>query len=146
LPDLRLVRAQLWLWFIGMIVTTFPWHWVGILGMPRRMAYFDYTNPALSPEALPVMLSAIGGFILLVSGLLFVFILAHAYRTSTVDAGPYRFSRPIHPVRSVPLALNSHGIWLALMIALTVTNYGYPIAVLVARQDTSVPAIYVGAQ
>jgi cytochrome c oxidase subunit I len=146
LPDLRLVRTQLWLWFIGMIVTTFPWHWVGILGMPRRMAYFDYTNPALSPEALPVMLSAIGGFILLASGLLFLFILARAYRTSGVDAGPYRFSRPIHPVRSVPLALNSHAIWLALMIALTLTNYGYPIAALVARQDTSVPAIYVGAQ
>ena len=31
-----------------MIVTTFPWHWVGILGMPRRMAYFDYSGPALS--------------------------------------------------------------------------------------------------
>ena len=30
-PDLRLVRTQLWLWFIGMIVTTFPWHWVAFL-------------------------------------------------------------------------------------------------------------------
>jgi hypothetical protein len=29
---------------------------------------------------------------------------------------------------------------------LTITNYGYPIAVLAARQDTSVPAVYVGAQ
>ena len=46
LTDLRLMRAQLWLWFVGMIVTTFPWHWVGILGMPRRMAYFDYADPA----------------------------------------------------------------------------------------------------
>jgi cytochrome c oxidase subunit 1 len=46
----------------------------------------------------------------------------------------------------VPVALNSYGIWVALMIGLTVTNYGYPIAALVARQDTSVPAIYVGAQ
>jgi heme/copper-type cytochrome/quinol oxidase subunit 1 len=35
----------LWLWFVGMIVTTFPWHYVGILGMPRRMASYDYTNP-----------------------------------------------------------------------------------------------------
>ena len=146
LPDLRLVRTQLWLWFIGMMVTTFPWHWVGILGMPRRMAYYDYTDPALSPQALPVTVSAIGAFILLTSGLLFLFILARASTASRAEAGPYRFSRPLHPVRSVPLALNSYGIWLALMIALTVTNYGYPIAALVARQDTSVPAIYVGAQ
>ena len=146
LPDVRLVRTQLWLWFIGMMVTTFPWHWVGILGMPRRMAYYDYTNPALSPQALPVTISAIGGFILLTSGLLFLFILARAYAAPRAEAGPYRFSRPIRPVRSVPLALNSYGIWLALMIALTVTNYGYPIAALVTHRDTSVPAIYVGAQ
>jgi cytochrome c oxidase subunit 1 len=46
----------------------------------------------------------------------------------------------------VPLALNSHAIWVALMIGLTITNYGYPIAALVAHQDTSVPAVYVGAQ
>jgi cytochrome c oxidase subunit 1 len=146
LPDVRLVRAQLWLWFIGMMVTTFPWHWVGILGMPRRMAYYDYTDPALSPQALPVAISAIGALILLASGLLFLFILARAYMASRTEAGPYRFSRPIHPVRSVPLALNSYGIWVALMIGLTVTNYGFPIAALMARQDTSVPAIYVGAQ
>jgi cytochrome c oxidase subunit I len=146
LPDVRLVRTQLWLWFIGMMVTTFPWHWVGILGMPRRMAYFDYADPALSPQAFPVTISAIGAFILLASGLLFLFILARAYTDRWTDAGPYRFSVPIHPVRSVPLALNSYGIWVALMIGLTVTNYGYPIAALVARQDTSVPAIYVGAQ
>ena len=38
LESFGLMRTQLWLWFIGMIVTTFPWHYVGILGMPRRMA------------------------------------------------------------------------------------------------------------
>jgi len=52
LNSLRLMRAQLWLWFVGMIVLTFPWHYVGILGMPRRMAYFDYSDPAIAPEAL----------------------------------------------------------------------------------------------
>jgi cytochrome c oxidase subunit 1 len=32
------------------------------------------------------------------------------------------------------------------MIGLTVTNYGFPILTLAARPDTSVPAVYVGAQ
>jgi cytochrome c oxidase subunit 1 len=146
LPDLRLVRTQLWLWFIGMIITTFPWHWVGILGMPRRMAYYDYTNPAIAPEAFPVELSVIGAFILLISGLLFLFILATAHREPAKEAGAYCFSVPVHPVRSVPAALNSYAIWVALMIGLTITNYGYPILTLAARQDTSVPAVYVGAQ
>jgi cytochrome c oxidase subunit I len=146
LPDLRLVRAQLWSWFVGMIVTTFPWHWVGILGMPRRMAYYDYANPAIAPQAFSVTLSAIGALILLISGLLFLYILARAHAQPATDAGSYRFSVPVHPVRSVPLALNSYAIWAALMIGLTVTNYGYPILTLAARSDTSVPVVYVGAQ
>jgi cytochrome c oxidase subunit I len=146
LPSLRLMRTQLWLWFIGMIVTTFPWHWVGILGMPRRMAYYDYTSPALAADAVPVELSTLGAAILLISGLLFLFILARAQAEPATDVTPYRFSEAVHPPTSVPLALNSHGLWIALMIGLTITNYGYPIAVLAGRSDTSVPAVYVGAQ
>ena len=57
LTDLGLMRTQLWLWFIGMIITTFPWHWAGILGMPRRMAYFDYSDPALAGDAASVTIS-----------------------------------------------------------------------------------------
>ncbi|TMK48154.1 MAG: b(o/a)3-type cytochrome-c oxidase subunit 1 [Alphaproteobacteria bacterium] len=146
LPDLRLARAQLWLWFVGMIVTTFPWHWVGILGMPRRMAYYDYADPAISPQAFSVTLSAIGAIILLISGLLFLFILATAHRQTATEAGAYRFSVAVHPPTTVPIALNTFALWVALMIGLTVTNYGYPIAVLASRPDTSVPAVYVGAQ
>src|ERR1700745_2896554 len=41
ITDMRLIRIQLWLWFIGIMVLTIPWHLVGIMGMPRRMAYFD---------------------------------------------------------------------------------------------------------
>jgi cytochrome c oxidase subunit 1 len=146
LADLRLVRIQLWLWFIGMIVTTFPWHYVGILGMPRRMAYFDFTDQALSPEALSVTLSAIGGLILLLSGLLFLVILGRSQAGPRLEAGAYRFSVAVHPPATVPGALNSYALWVALMIGLTVTNYGFPIAALLTRQDTSVPAVYVGAQ
>ena len=146
LANPSLVRAQLWLWFVGMIVTTFPWHWVGILGMPRRMAYYDYADPAIAPQAFSVTLSAIGAIILLISGLLFLYILTRSHAQPATEAGSYRFSVPVHPVRSVPLALNSYAIWVALMIGLTITNYGYPILTLAARSETSVPAVYVGAQ
>ncbi|MGH1571152.1 b(o/a)3-type cytochrome-c oxidase subunit 1 [Methylobacterium sp. P31] len=144
LTDLRLMRTQLWLWFIGMIVTTFPWHWVGILGMPRRMAYFDYSDPAVATQAFSVALSAIGGFILVASGALFILVLIRGQRAPREEAGVYRFAISLHPPLSVP-ALNSYALWLALMVGLTVTNYGYPIAQLALRRDTSVPAVYVGA-
>src|SRR3954471_22414934 len=69
-----LVKTQLWLWFVGMLVLSLPWHWVGLLGMPRRMAYFDYTHPDLQPQAWTVTVSTIGGLLLVISALLFVFI------------------------------------------------------------------------
>jgi cytochrome c oxidase subunit 1 len=44
------------------------------------------------------------------------------------------------------VALNSFALWLVLMIGLTLVNYGYPIAQLLARSDTAVPAVPIGAQ
>ena len=144
LPAPGLMRLQLWLWFIGMIVTTFPWHWSGILGMPRRMAYFDFTDPALAPEVLSVTMSAIGGFILLASGLLLVGILVAGALGAPAEPGPYRFARAAHVTAHIPAPLNGYAVWLALMIGLTVTNYGFPIAQLALGRGVSVPAVYVG--
>ena len=144
--SVKLMRAQLWLWFIGMIVLTFPWHYVGILGMPRRMAFYDYTNPEIAAQAFSVILSVIGGFILVVSAVLFFIILIRAHRAPRVVPEEFRFSRAVHEPRTLPVALNSFGLWLALMIGLTLVNYGYPIAQLMTRAETSVPAVPIGVQ
>ncbi|WP_144156229.1 b(o/a)3-type cytochrome-c oxidase subunit 1 [Paraburkholderia sp. BCC1885] len=146
LTSVRMMRTQLWLWFVGMIATTFPWHYVGILGMPRRMAFFDYSNPALAPEAVSVIISVIGGAMLVVSAVLFFIVLIRGHLGRKIAPGEYRFSSPIHEVRSLPLALNGLGLWVALMIGLTVANYAFPIANLMVLRETSVPAIRVGAQ
>src|SRR5688572_21296491 len=76
----RLINTQLWLWFVGMLVLTLPWHWVGLLGMPRRMAYYDYSHPDLHPQAWTVVVSTLGGLMLVISAVLFVYILATARR------------------------------------------------------------------
>ena len=144
LGDLRLVRLQLWTWFVGMIVLTFPWHYVGLLGMPRRMAFFDYSDPAVAPQATSVILSVLGGALLVLSGLMFVAVLARAHAAPRVDPGPYRFSVAVHPPRSVPAALNGYGLWLGLMIGLTIVNYGFPIVHLLGAPNTSVPVVAVG--
>ena len=143
--DMRLIRAQLWTWFVGMIVLTFPWHWVGILGMPRRMAFYDYTDPANAPLALSVVASTIGGAILVVSGALLLIVLIRGHLATPEKAPEYRFSVAVHPPRVVPVALNGYGLWVGLMLLLTAINYGFPIAHLMSRQDTSVPVIRIGA-
>jgi cytochrome c oxidase subunit 1 len=46
----------------------------------------------------------------------------------------------------VPAALNSFGLWVVLMIGLTVVNYSVPILQLLRLPQTSVPAVIIGAQ
>jgi cytochrome c oxidase subunit I len=139
-----LMRAQLWTWFIGMIVLTFPWHYVGILGMPRRMAFYDYADPVGAAEAASVTASVLGGVILVISGAMFLIVLIQGHRAARVDPGEYRFSVAVHQPSTVPAALNGFGLWVGLMIALTVINYGFPIAHLMALPETSVPAVRIG--
>jgi cytochrome c oxidase subunit 1 len=142
----RLVKLQVWLWFVGMMVLSMPWHLVGLLGMPRRMAYYDYTHPDIQPQAWTVTVSALGGFTLLASGLLFVAILAMAHRRRGHAVQPFTFSRSAHPEARTPLALNGFGLWLAMMIGLTLVNYGYPIAQLASIKEASVPVIPIGSR
>ncbi|HET7404066.1 MAG TPA: b(o/a)3-type cytochrome-c oxidase subunit 1 [Usitatibacter sp.] len=139
----RLIRAQLWLWFAGMLVLTMPWHYVGLLGMPRRMAYFDFSAPALQAQGWTVTASALGGAMLVVSALVFVYVLATA-RRGAASPETFTFSLPAHPVGRVPSVLNGYALWVSMMIALTVVNYGFPIAQLAVLKETSVPAIPMG--
>ena len=140
-----LVKAQLWLWFVGMMVMTLPWHWVGLLGMPRRMAYFDFSNAALDGQGWTLVAGSIGGLMLVLSGLLFVFIRARA-RITAAQPAPFTCSIPVHMPATTPVALNGFSLWLALMIALTLVNYGFPIAQLAVLKETSVPAIPIGGR
>jgi cytochrome c oxidase subunit 1 len=140
-----LVRAQLWTWFVGMLALTMPWHLVGILGMPRRMAYYDYTHPALEAQAWTVTASALGGAVLVVSAALLVYILWRSQRRAGTPE-TFEFSIPVHAAARVPAALNGFALWVGMMIALTLVNYGFPIAQLAVLKETSVPAARVGVR
>jgi cytochrome c oxidase subunit 1 len=97
----------------------------------------------LHPQAWTVTASTIGGLLLVISAFLFVYVLARAGRAAAAPA-PYTFSRTAHVNERTPAALNSFGLWVAMMIGLTVVNYGYPIVQLALLKDTSVPAITIG--
>jgi cytochrome c oxidase subunit I len=138
------IAYDLWLWLIGMLLLTLPWHLAGLLGMPRRMAYFDYSSAALAPDAWTVVASVAGGALLVVSGALFVYVLAAAHFGARIREEAYRFSVALREHETVPAALNGFAVWFVLMVALTLVNYGFPIWQLAQLRTTSVPAVYVG--
>lgn len=142
----RLMKWQLWLWFVGMMVLSMPWHLVGLLGMPRRMAYYDYSHPDIAPQAWTVIASTLGGLLLVISAFMLILILARAHRRAKVQPKPFTFSQPAHAVSHTPAALNTFGIWVGMMIALTLVNYGFPIAQLAMLPEASVPVIPIGSR
>ncbi len=141
-----LMKTQLWLWFVGMMVLAMPWHLVGLLGMPRRMAYYDYRHPDIEPQAWTVVVSTAGGLLLVASACLLVYILARAHRQTKTAPREFTFSRAAHPGGVTPPALNRFGLWVAMMIALTVVNYGFPIAQLAMLKEASVPVVPIGSR
>src|ERR1019366_403286 len=103
------------------------------------------SDPALQSQAWTVTASTIGGALLVISAVIFVYVLATARRNQQVPA-PYTFSRAVHEGGRVPLALNGFGLWVGMMIALTVVNYGYPIAQLASLKEAAVPVIPIGTR
>ena len=66
--DEKLGMVQFWLWFIGVNMTFFPMHYLGLIGMPRRIYTYD---PGLNFEFWN-MFETIGSFVLAASVLAFL--------------------------------------------------------------------------
>src|SRR6185436_4117932 len=107
-PSLAAQRVQLWLWFAGMLVMTLPWHYLGLQGQWRRVATFNYADPIIAGWGPWVVVSLIGGVILLASTVLFIWNLAEFHRDRAVAAGERRslYALAVHPPERVPAALN----------------------------------------
>lgn len=129
--SLRAVRLQLWLWFIGMMVMTLPWHYTGLQGQWRRVAAFDYSDPFVASWGPWVVVSLAGGVVLLVSAVLFLLNLYRLHRPSAmaVPAGSeFQYAEAVHPPTRVPKALNGFAMWNVFVAILMAAAYGYPIA------------------
>jgi cytochrome c oxidase subunit 1 len=128
--SMKPLLTQLWLWFIGMMVMTLPWHWTGLQGQWRRIAAFDYSDPLIASWGPWVIVSLIGGIILAVSALMFVWNLLTLHRSSAPRAliGEVPYAEAVHPPGRLPASLNGFGLWNVLVAVLMLLAYGYPIA------------------
>jgi len=127
--SMRPLLAQLWLWFIGMMVMTLPWHYLGLQGQWRRVAAFDYSNPTIASWGPWVIVSLVGGVILTVSALMFVYNLASLHRRGGAAApASFDYAQAVHPPTRVPASLNGFGLWNILVALLMLLAYGWPIA------------------
>jgi cytochrome c oxidase subunit I len=142
----HLARWQLWLWFWGMLITTIPWHIAGLMGQPRRVAAFDYADPLVARMGPLVVISVIGGLILLISAVLLIVILIRSHFGERAVGEPLRYALAVNPPVRVPPSLNGFALWNAILLVLMVVAYGYPIGQFFFLKQHSVPAVEVTSQ
>ncbi len=137
----RLARWQLWAWFWGMLITTIPWHIAGLMGQPRRVATFDYSDPLMARMGPLVIISVIGGLILLIAAILLIVILVRSHFGERTADEPMHYALAVNPPVKVPPALNGFALWNTIVLALMIVAYGYPIGQFFFLRQHSVPAI-----
>jgi len=119
---------QLWLWFVGMMIMSLPWHWLGLQGQWRRVAQFDYANPIIAGWGPWVVVSLVGGALLLASAVVFIWNLAGIRADRSAAVAPFAFATAVHQPARVPASLNGFGLWNVLVLVLMIAAYGWPIA------------------
>jgi cytochrome c oxidase subunit I len=147
-----LACVQLWLWFAGMMVATIPWHVTGLMGEPRRVAVFDYSDPFVARMGPLVIVSVVGGLILLASAILLIVVLVRSQIGERRLAVPLHYALAVNPPRTVPASLNGFALWNAVLLVLMLFAYGYPIGQFlvlkskVPAYEVTRPATVVGAR
>jgi cytochrome c oxidase subunit 1 len=136
-PSLAPLRLQLWLWFIGMMVMTLPWHWLGLQGQWRRVANFNYADPIIAAWGPWVIVSLCGALLLLASAILFVRNLAVLHLSPVPAPARPLYALAVNPPQHVPAALNGFGLWNVLLLVLMILAYGYPVAQFVITPSPS---------
>ncbi len=119
-------RTQLWLWFIGMSTLTLPWHYLGLLGQPRRTAFSPYPEEFQAGWDTQELLMAIGGVILLISAVLLLWNLARG--GDKAASTEVEYAEAVHAPVNLPASLNGFALWNVIMVISLVVAFGYPVA------------------
>ncbi|MCB1724781.1 MAG: b(o/a)3-type cytochrome-c oxidase subunit 1 [Gammaproteobacteria bacterium] len=119
---------QLWLWTIGMLVLTLPWHVLGILGQPRRISSTPYDSPLVEQWGPHEAAMVVGGAILLFSALLFVLNLLLSHVSKKMDhVDDDEWAVAVYQPLSVPKPMNGFALWNSIIAVWMVIAYGYPV-------------------
>ncbi|MBI4591462.1 MAG: b(o/a)3-type cytochrome-c oxidase subunit 1 [Candidatus Rokubacteria bacterium] len=146
----RLALAQVWLWFVGMVVFSNALHRLGLMGMPRRTmigvsAYIQAEWQAILP------LVGIGGSILFVSAMLYflnlvlTLVASRGGPTAEGRGAPAlpEFAEALSGPEHAPAILDRWRPWLALALVLIAIAYGPTLVRLAATTPFNAPGLRV---
>ncbi|MBI4270409.1 MAG: cbb3-type cytochrome c oxidase subunit I [Candidatus Rokubacteria bacterium] len=139
----RLAQAQVWIWFVGMIIFSNTLHRLGLLGMPRRTmigaaAYVQPEWKALLP------LVGVGASLLFLSSLAFFLNLVLTLVASRAPAPAVpAFTEALSGADHAPAILDRWRPWIALAFVLIAIAYGPTLVRLALTTPFNTPGLRV---
>jgi cytochrome c oxidase subunit 1 len=132
----RLALAQPYLWFFGMMLFSLTSHAAGILGMPRRVYTASYGGSEVAASWTTLTeLSAIGGIVLFVSSVVWIFVLTTAILGGERETPPaIEFAEPLVSPTGPPSLWDRFGLWTVVAVVLIVVAYAYPLGHLISLE------------
>ena len=120
--------TQLWLWFIGMLVLSLPWHYLGLAGQPRRTAWIPYDSDIARAWEPYQIIMALGGILLAISALMFVYnlLMTHFNRQAETNR-EVEYAEAVRPVFKLPNSMNGFALWNWVLVVYMTAAFGYPI-------------------
>ena len=123
---------QLWLYAVGMVILTGPWHALGLAGQPRRVSStpYDQFPELVASWTTYEFLMVVGATMIVISGFMFIYNLcktASSKIAASETEAKVEYAQAIHPPVRVPHLLNSFTFWNWAMFAYMIISYGYPI-------------------
>ena len=136
-----LARVQPYLWFTGMMAFSLVNHATGLAGMPRRIYDASYNgHPAAQPWQAWTGISALGGVVLFVSAMFFVWVMLASLRSSKLAAPlTVDFAETLRPRIEERRFWDRFGMWTVIAIIFIVIAYAYPITRLLQMERFGSP-------
>lgn len=120
--------SQLWLWFVGMVILSTPWHVLGLLAKPRRISSTPYDHPVVQAWMSWQSWMIIGGLLMVISAVLFVWNLWRTQANPVAEPDrEVRYAEPLNPVVSLPKSLNGFALWNGLLVIYMIAAFAYPL-------------------
>jgi len=139
----KLAVAQVWLWFVGMIIFSNTLHRLGLMGMPRRtmIGAASYVQPEWK-ALLPLV--GIGGSVLFVSSMLYFLNLILTLVASRAPAPAVPgFAEALSGPDHAPAILDRWRPWIVLAFVLIAVAYGPTLVRLAVTTPFNAPGLRV---
>jgi cytochrome c oxidase subunit 1 len=135
-----LALIQPYAWFLGMTLMSNAMHRAGLAGVPRRTAEPEFNTNAMNFEPLFGTMGemqwqiAIGGTILLISLILFLWVIIGSWMGGEKSEKPVDdyIPKPLSGVEHTPAILDNMKLWFALALILVILAYTFPLWEMVA--------------